>query len=357
MANVPIYGINQQRVNNAISSLGGGAAPNYTVQYAPASSAPSGITQKDISGVMNSLNSSSEQPSWNNLLAGFQSVPPGQNTNVGQQNILGDVLGGTVGYGIVPTQETINAAQNGDLKSRLALSINNRNINGTPQSWWEQAVDGVMMDLGVSSPQFDDPTRGFSYRYDARLDMRMDKSQSLDAWQVVNTYEYSALVRILQQYGEERYAKQIARAIERKRKEHSIDTTFELVDVIRSALPERVLHGKGHPAKQTFQALRIEVNDELGALQRGLEEACSLLKSGGRCAVITFHSLEDRMVKTAFRNLSSAPFVEPKLPVKQSQMEQASFLLVTRKPVVADEGELEENHRAHSAKLRVIEKK
>lgn len=144
MANVPIYGINQQRVNNAISSLGGGAAPNYTVQYAPASSAPSGITQKDISGVMNSLNSSSEQPSWNNLLAGFQSVPPGQNTNVGQQNILGDVLGGTVGYGIVPTQETINAAQNGDLKSRLALSINNRNINGTPQSWWEQAVDGVM---------------------------------------------------------------------------------------------------------------------------------------------------------------------------------------------------------------------
>lgn len=220
-----------------------------------------------------------------------------------------------------------------------------------------EAVDGVMMDLGVSSPQFDDPTRGFSYRYDARLDMRMDKSQSLDAWQVVNTYEYSALVRILQQYGEERYAKQIARAIERKRKEHSIDTTFELVDVIRSALPERVLHGKGHPAKQTFQALRIEVNDELGALQRGLEEACSLLKSGGRCAVITFHSLEDRMVKTAFRNLSSAPFVEPKLPVKQSQMEQASFLLVTRKPIVADEGELEENHRAHSAKLRVIEKK
>ena len=136
MANVPTYGINQQRVNNAISSLGGGAAPNYTVEYAPASSAPS--------GVMNNSNSSSEQPSWNNLLAGFQSVPPGQNTNTGQQNILGDVLGGTVGYGIVPTQETINSAQIGDVKSRLALSINNRNINGTPQSWWDQAVDGVM---------------------------------------------------------------------------------------------------------------------------------------------------------------------------------------------------------------------
>ena len=141
MANVPTYGIEQQKVNNALSSLGGGATPNYTVNYAPAASTPSyGITQQDINGMANNLNSSSEQPSWNNLLAGFQSVPPGQNTNIGQQNILG----GTAGYGIVPTQETINAAQNGDLKSRLALSINNRNINGTPQSWWEQAVDGVM---------------------------------------------------------------------------------------------------------------------------------------------------------------------------------------------------------------------
>lgn len=141
MANVPTYGIEQQKVNNALSSLGGGAAPNYTVNYAPAASTPSyGITQQDINGMANNLNSSNEQPSWNNLLAGFQSVPVGQNTSTGQQNILG----GTAGYGIVPTQETINAAQNGDLRSRLALSINNRNINGTQQSWWEQAVDGVM---------------------------------------------------------------------------------------------------------------------------------------------------------------------------------------------------------------------
>lgn len=217
-------------------------------------------------------------------------------------------------------------------------------------------VDGVMMDLGVSSPQFDDPKRGFSYRYDARLDMRMDQEQSKDAWQVVNTYSYQDLVRILREYGEERYAVQIARAIEHRRQEGPIDTTFQLVDVIRSALPEKELHKKGHPAKQTFQALRIEVNDELDSLERGLREACGLLDLHGRCAVITFHSLEDRLVKTTFKDLSSAPFVAPKIPLKADQMEQASFLLVNKKPVVADEQELAENHRSHSAKLRVIER-
>ncbi|MDX8419156.1 16S rRNA (cytosine(1402)-N(4))-methyltransferase RsmH [Stecheria sp. CLA-KB-P133] len=217
-------------------------------------------------------------------------------------------------------------------------------------------VDGVMMDLGVSSPQFDDPKRGFSYRYDARLDMRMDQEQSKDAWQVVNTYPYQDLVRILREYGEDRYAVQIARAIEHRRQEGPIDTTFQLVDVIRSALPEKELHKKGHPAKQTFQALRIEVNDELDSLERGLREACGLLDLHGRCAVITFHSLEDRLVKTTFKDLSSAPFVAPKIPLKADQMEQASFLLVNKKPVMADEQELAENHRSHSAKLRVIER-
>ncbi|MDD6675611.1 MAG: 16S rRNA (cytosine(1402)-N(4))-methyltransferase RsmH [Lactimicrobium massiliense] len=217
-------------------------------------------------------------------------------------------------------------------------------------------VDGVMMDLGVSSPQFDDPKRGFSYRYDARLDMRMDQEQPKDAWQVVNTYPYQDLVRILREYGEERYAVQIARAIEHRRQEGPIDTTFQLVDVIRSALPEKELHKKGHPAKQTFQALRIEVNDELDSLERGLREACGLLDLHGRCAVITFHSLEDRLVKTTFKDLSSAPFVAPKIPLKADQMEQASFLLVNKKPVMADEQELAENHRSHSAKLRVIER-
>lgn len=217
-------------------------------------------------------------------------------------------------------------------------------------------VDGIMMDLGVSSPQFDDPERGFSYRFDARLDMRMNREQELDAWTIVNTWSREDISRILKEYGEEKNAWQIAGAIVRRRTEKSIDTTFELVDVIKSALPEKILRKKGHPAKQTFQALRIAVNDELGALEDGLKEALSLLKEGGRCSIITFHSLEDRMVKNTFKEYSSAPFVEPKLPLTAEQMEQASFQLVTRKPVTAGDEELSENHRSHSAKLRVIER-
>ena len=217
-----------------------------------------------------------------------------------------------------------------------------------------EKVDGIMMDLGVSSPQFDDPSRGFSYRFDARLDMRMDQSQKKDAWQIVNTYEKNDLIRILKEYGEERYASSIASAIVKRRAAAPINTTFELVDVIRSALPDKELRKKGHPAKQTFQALRIEVNDELEALRKGLEDALDLLKEGGRCAVITFHSLEDRIVKNTFKDYSSAPFVEPKLPVKAEQMEQASFQLINKKPITAAEDELDENHRAHSARLRGI---
>lgn len=217
-------------------------------------------------------------------------------------------------------------------------------------------VDGVMMDLGVSSPQFDDPSRGFSYRFDARLDMRMDQSQDLDAYKVVNTYSFANLTKILSRYGEVRFAKQIARAIEKARQEKPIETTFELVDIIKSALPAAELRKKGHPAKQTFQALRIEVNDELGSLRRGLEEACDLLNVHGRCAVITFHSLEDRMVKQTFKDLTTAPFVDSKIPLTVDQMEQASFLNLTKKPIVADEEESIENRRSHSAKLRGIER-
>lgn len=217
-------------------------------------------------------------------------------------------------------------------------------------------VDGIMMDLGVSSPQFDDPERGFSYRYDANLDMRMDQTQSLTAMQIVNEYSFEDLTRILWQYGEERDAKRIARAIERQRAISPIETTFQLNDVIRSCKSSKELSQKGHPAKQTFQALRIEVNGELTSLRTGLEEATSLLNLHGRLAVITFHSLEDRMVKSLFKDLSSAPSVAPKLPVKASQMEQASFLSITKHPVTASELELQGNHRAHSAKLRVLEK-
>ena len=215
-----------------------------------------------------------------------------------------------------------------------------------------EKVDGIMMDLGVSSPQFDDSQRGFSYRFDARLDMRMNQEQDLDAEKVVNTYSEQELTRILKEYGEERYAYAIAK----KRTIQPIKTTFELVDVIKSALPAKELRKKGHPAKQTFQAIRIEVNNELGALQKGIEEALDLLDVNGRCAIITFHSLEDRIVKNTFKDYSSAPFVEPRIPLKVEQMEQASFQLINRKPILATQEELDENHRSHSAKLRVIER-
>lgn len=219
-----------------------------------------------------------------------------------------------------------------------------------------EKVDGIMMDLGVSSPQFDDSERGFSYRFDARLDMRMNQEQDLDAEKVVNTYSEKELIRILREYGEERYAMSIAKAIVKRRAIQPIHTTFEIVDVIKSALPAKELRKKGHPAKQTFQAIRIEVNGELVALQKGLEEALDLLNLNGRCAVITFHSLEDRIVKNTFKDYSSAPFVEPRIPLKVEQMEQASFQLINRKPILATQEELNENNRSHSAKLRVIER-
>lgn len=217
-------------------------------------------------------------------------------------------------------------------------------------------VDGIVFDLGVSSPQFDNAERGFSYNTDARLDMRMNQEQDLDAEKVVNTYSEQELTRILKEYGEERYAYAIAKAIVKKRNIQPIKTTFELVDVIKSALPAKELRKKGHPAKQTFQAIRIEVNNELGALQKGIEEALDLLDVNGRCAIITFHSLEDRIVKNTFKDYSSAPFVEPRIPLKVEQMEQASFQLINRKPILATQEELDENHRSHSAKLRVIER-
>ena len=244
-----------------------------------------------------------------------------------------------------------------DLADRITLiHADFRDLRQELEARGVEAVDGVMMDLGVSSPQFDDPERGFSYRFDARLDMRMDQEQKLTAYDVINTYGEGELASVFRRYGEERYAGPIARTIVRQREKAPVETTFQLVELIRSALPAKVLNKKGHPAKQVFQALRIEVNDELGALEEGLQQACSILKPGGRCAVITFQSLEDRIVKTIFKELTTAPFVEPRLPVKASQMEQASFTAVTRKPVTAGSEELARNRRAHSAKLRAVER-
>lgn len=215
-------------------------------------------------------------------------------------------------------------------------------------------VDGILMDLGVSSPQFDDPERGFSYRFDARLDMRMNQEQALDAWQVVNTYPKEELVRILRDYGEESFAGRIAAAIVSARTASPINTTFELTDVIKSALPASVLRKKGHPAKQTFQALRMEVNRELPQLKNVLQKGLQRLKPGGRMAVITFHSLEDRIVKRAFASVALPKKTDRRLPVAGD--EKLKYRLINKKPVTASEEELEANLRAHSAKLRGVER-
>ena len=217
-------------------------------------------------------------------------------------------------------------------------------------------VDGVLYDLGVSSPQFDDAQRGFSYQLDAPLDMRMNQGQSLSAMEVVNEWPYERLVRILYRYGEERFAKQIARKIEQRLQLEPIRTTFELVDVIKEAIPAAARRHGGHPAKKSFQAIRIAVNDELGALEESLEQALAMLAVGGRISVITFQSLEDRLVKTMFKEKSSISDDLPQgLPVIPEGM-SPDFKLINRKPILPGIQELAENHRAHSAKLRIIEK-
>ena len=216
-------------------------------------------------------------------------------------------------------------------------------------------IDGMLFDLGVSSPQLDDGERGFSYMADAPLDMRMNREDRLTAYEVVNLWPREELKRILYDYGEERYAPQIAAAIDRNREIAPIETTLQLVDVIRSALPPQALREKQHPAKRSFQAIRIAVNDELGSVREMMEAAIPRLKPGGRLAVITFHSLEDRIVKSAMAAASKGCTCPPEFPVcicgKKPQVK-----LITRKPIVSGKEELEENPRARSAKLRVCEK-
>ena len=216
-------------------------------------------------------------------------------------------------------------------------------------------VDGMLFDLGVSSPQLDDGSRGFSYMADAPLDMRMDRSEGLTAADVVNTWSQEELRRILFQYGEERYAPLIAAAIVRRREERPIETTLELVDIIKGAMPARALKEKQHPAKRSFQAIRIAVNDELSSVDRMLQGAVPKLNKGGRLAVITFHSLEDRIVKQTLRDLAKGCTCPPEFPVCVCG-NKPKIRLVTRKPIVADGTELADNPRARSAKLRVAEK-
>ena len=217
-------------------------------------------------------------------------------------------------------------------------------------------VDGILADLGVSSPQFDQGDRGFSYRFDAKLDMRMDQNANLSAYEIVNTYSLIDLTRIFREYGEEKYAYEIAKRIVREREQKPVETTFELVDIIKRSLPSKELSKKGHPAKQVFQALRIETNRELEVLETMLKDGLELLSSKGRMAIITFQSLEDRIVKNFFKEVST-PKATPRWMPSLPEDQEVDYQLINKKVIVASEEELKRNPRSESAKLRVIERK
>ncbi|MCD8878372.1 16S rRNA (cytosine(1402)-N(4))-methyltransferase RsmH [Staphylococcus kloosii] len=217
-----------------------------------------------------------------------------------------------------------------------------------------EKVDGIYYDLGVSSPQLDVPERGFSYHHDAKLDMRMDQTQELTAYEVVNEWSFEDLVRIFHRYGEEKFAKQIARRIEQNRNQKEIETTLELVDSIKEGIPAKARRKGGHPAKRVFQSIRIAVNDELAAFEDSLEQAIELVKVGGRISVITFHSLEDRLCKQMFQEYEKGPEVPRGLPVIPEAY-TPKLKRVNRKPIIASDEDTENNNRARSAKLRVAE--
>lgn len=234
------------------------------------------------------------------------------------------------------------------------IKSNSRFLKHALSEYGITQIDGICYDLGVSSPQLDKANRGFSYKKEAPLDMRMDQSAKLSAYEVVNTFAYSDLVRIFYRYGEDAFSKQVARAIESYRKTTPIETTTQLADIIKSAKPAKALKKKGHPAKKIFQAIRIAVNDELGAAEASIESAIDMLTPDGRIAVITFHSLEDRLVKQVFKAHSYVD-VPKGLPMLPEDM-APTLELLTRKPILPSESEIAANNRAHSAKLRVARK-
>ena len=215
-------------------------------------------------------------------------------------------------------------------------------------------VDGVLYDLGVSSPQLDTPERGFSYNYDTRLDMRMDTDAQVSAYEIVNEYDYSDLVKIFYRYGEEKFSKQIARNIEKKREVKPIETTFELVDIIKESIPAAKRRTGGHPAKRVFQAIRIAVNNELSVFEDSLEQAIDIVKKDGRISVITFHSLEDRICKQIFNSYAKRKDIPKNLPILPEES-LAKLKIITKKPIYPTDKELEENNRSRSAKLRIAE--
>lgn len=218
-----------------------------------------------------------------------------------------------------------------------------------------EKADGILLDLGVSSYQLDNAERGFSYMADAPLDMRMDKDQTVSAKDIVNTYPEAELARIIREYGEERYARNIARNIVKTRESRSIETTFQLVDIIRGSMPAKARNGKGHPAKRTFQAIRIECNHELEVLREALDDMVDLLNDQGRLCIITFHSLEDRIVKVSYRRNENPCTCPPDFPVCVCG-KRSKGKVITKKPMLPSEREQEENSRSQSAKLRVFER-
>lgn len=248
-----------------------------------------------------------------------------------------------------------NAEQNINDSRLMLVKDNFSNIDSIIASSSFSSIDGVLMDLGVSSYQLDNADRGFSYRYDAPLDMRMDESDAFSAYDVVNGYSEEQLIRILFDYGEERFSKRIARRIIKEREAAPIKTTLQLADIISAAIPAKKRSNGGNPAKRSFQAIRIEVNGELEIIEKTIEKCVSLLNEGGRIAIISFHSLEDRIVKTVFRRLASPCTCPKDLPVCVCN-KKPSVKIITRKAITPSEKELSENSRSHSAKLRVAEK-
>ncbi len=259
--------------------------------------------------------------------------------------------------GIDQDEEALSAAKERlkEFENVIYGHSNFENIKESLKNQGIKGVDGIMADLGVSSYQFDNPERGFSYRFDAPLDMRMNKENEISAYEIVNEYSEDELFKIIRDYGEEKFAKKIAKHISARRKESPIKTTFELNEIIKAAIPAKMREKGGHPSKRTYQAIRIECNRELEVLENTLDDMIECLNNEGRLCVITFHSLEDRTVKNNFRTNENPCICPPSFPVCTCGRKPKGKI-ITKKPITASEGELEENTRSQSAKLRIFEK-
>ena len=259
--------------------------------------------------------------------------------------------------GIDQDEEALKAAREklSDFKNVEFFNLNYIDFEKALDELGIDKIDGVLLDIGVSSYQFDNPERGFSYRFDAPLDMRMDKNLKISAKEIVNTYSEGEITQIIKDFGEEKWASRISKFIVEERKNKSIDTTFDLVEIIKNAIPASARRNGPHPAKRTFQALRIEVNKELDVLKNSIDKFVKRLNPGGRIAIITFHSLEDRIVKNSFKYLEKDCICPPTSPICTCNKKR-EIKIITRKPITASEDELKENNRSHSAKLRIAEK-